>query len=96
MPFDFDRPSFKNRFFSFLKQKVTSPSPDNSLLEADAGPIDYTKHETIKKESVELTVTDSVSGITPPFFFFPLPLSQLCVYVLPVCFWPVLTADESG
>ncbi|XP_006781965.1 interferon regulatory factor 2 isoform X1 [Neolamprologus brichardi] len=45
------------------KEKVTSPSPDNSLLEADAGPVDYTKHETIKMESVELTVTDSVSVI---------------------------------
>uniref|UniRef100_A0A3P8QJ94 IRF tryptophan pentad repeat domain-containing protein n=1 Tax=Astatotilapia calliptera TaxID=8154 RepID=A0A3P8QJ94_ASTCA len=45
------------------KEKVSSPSPDNSLLEADAGPVDYTKHETIKMESVELTVTDSVSVI---------------------------------
>lgn len=56
--------------FPSWNQKVSSPSPDNSLLEADAGPVDYTKHETIKIESVELTVTDSVSGITPPSLFF--------------------------
>ncbi|XP_018558473.1 interferon regulatory factor 2 [Lates calcarifer] len=49
-------------------KEVASPSPDRTLLEANAGPIDYSKQELIKQEvvkqeAVELTVTDSASAI---------------------------------
>lgn len=52
--------------------QVASPSPDRTLFEANAAPIDYSKQELIKQEvvkqeAVELTVTDSASG-TPPVF----------------------------
>ncbi|XP_051277082.1 interferon regulatory factor 2 [Dicentrarchus labrax] len=38
-------------------------SPDRTLPDAYSGPIDYTKQEAIKQETVELTVMDSASAI---------------------------------
>nr|WBA88920.1 interferon regulatory factor 2 [Epinephelus akaara] len=50
------------------KEQVASPSRNRTLPDAHAGPIDYTKqesikHEWVKQEPLELTVTDSASAI---------------------------------
>lgn len=44
-------------------KEVASPSPDRTLPDAHVGPIDFTKQEGVKQETVELKVTDSASAI---------------------------------
>ncbi|XP_047440635.1 interferon regulatory factor 2 isoform X2 [Mugil cephalus] len=44
-------------------KEAAPPSPDRTLVEANAGPIDYTKQEIIKQEALELTVADSAPAI---------------------------------
>ncbi|XP_044060126.1 interferon regulatory factor 2-like isoform X5 [Siniperca chuatsi] len=43
-------------------KEVASPSPDRTPSDAPVGPIDFTKQEVIKQETVELTVMDNASG----------------------------------
>ncbi|XP_029021157.1 interferon regulatory factor 2 isoform X2 [Betta splendens] len=44
-------------------KELTSPLPDETVLSAQAGPVDYTKQEEVKQEEVELTVADSALAI---------------------------------
>nr|XP_020451074.1 interferon regulatory factor 2 isoform X1 [Monopterus albus]XP_020451075.1 interferon regulatory factor 2 isoform X1 [Monopterus albus]XP_020451076.1 interferon regulatory factor 2 isoform X1 [Monopterus albus]XP_020451077.1 interferon regulatory factor 2 isoform X1 [Monopterus albus] len=45
------------------KEQGACPSADRTLLEAHAGPADYTKQDVIKQEAAEHTVTHSPSAI---------------------------------
>ncbi|XP_073342763.1 interferon regulatory factor 2 [Pagrus major] len=44
-------------------KEEASPSPDGTLLDTHVGPVDYTKQEVIKQETVEFTVMDRASAI---------------------------------
>uniref|UniRef100_A0A3P8TBV9 Interferon regulatory factor n=1 Tax=Amphiprion percula TaxID=161767 RepID=A0A3P8TBV9_AMPPE len=48
---------------SKANKEGSSPSPDRTLFDVHAGPVDYSSQELIKQEGVELTVTDSASVI---------------------------------
>uniref|UniRef100_A0A7N6BNB7 Interferon regulatory factor n=1 Tax=Anabas testudineus TaxID=64144 RepID=A0A7N6BNB7_ANATE len=44
-------------------KEAASPSPDETVVNSQTGPVDYTKQESLKQEAVELTVVDSASAI---------------------------------
>nr|XP_043896913.1 interferon regulatory factor 2 isoform X2 [Solea senegalensis] len=49
-------------------KEEASSFPDRILLQANAGPIDYSKQEVVKQEGIELTVMDSASAIHSPVY----------------------------
>ena len=72
----------------FFPLQVESPSPDTTPPEGHAGPVDSVKQDVLKVEAVEVTVSDSGSGITLLSFLTPSPLPVYslveCASIIPV------------